>query len=1016
VILGDPGYGKTWLLRFEAHLLARTGSQRLREVQIGLDGLVVPVFLRLADVNKTTTAIEETVLDLVGQGHSAAFRDWLGKKLKTENCVLLLDAWDGVPVEVPRDGQPIEYKEHYRQRLGQRLQAFARDFRRPRLLLTTRDEGYIGPPIAGLQELVLLASDPPAVEAFVRVWFGTGSPAAEQVLGMFRDNHAVGGLARIPLMLTLMCRGVQAGTFRFPVVRRGDLYESCLRGLLRDWREEKEERVISDTDVDALLEVVGGVAFLLFFDDHEQFPESVLGEKLTGCLEVSSKALLPGGEAAAHLARFRRDGILIKAGLHRDADLLFLHRTFHEYLTARHLARQVNQTGWEGAAIGDQSSTKGKTLRGLVDRKAWLPSWQEVIILLAGQLDDPEPLLHSLATGKDDLFRHRLVLAVRCLPETSVKVRVRLTTVIDQITTAAFQFWWRQQRHGTTRFTRWFGSVPGILGQLNGRVKDTPLLELLEKRLRHWREDIRQTATRMVGDVGVAALTPGIRERLEELVFEGTSESKRFTAKRSMNRHAVLALVLSLMALAAVILYRAGVLDLQVVQAVVLVAVGGNYALYLLDRPNRRTVRKQGFEADVPAAESLGKLSSAGLPVALFDHLMAALRENDEMLPVASAFLDSVDRTAVSPEIVGRLADGLRSGNYFDLYKALHAVYWLGSAAAGPEVLQELARLLRVRRDHIHEHTVMVVSRLGTNAATPEILGGLLELVSDHSRVAENASWVFEELGIVAATRVGDGGLLDLFRVANVSMRSMALPVVAVQDSSTAIPQIRDQLAMLLSDPRDAIRAATARGLGKLGGGFGTPQIVDSLAGLLQDANHRVARAATEALIELDLMEQRPEVLDDLLRQLRDTPKHVAHVAGYFLNTSLPAAILDRLAELMSHPARDVREAAAQAAGKLGTRTATPGIRNGLATLLRDKDHRTRATAGSALLRISDVVLEPDNLARLIKLARKWSIRPALDDPSEEICALLMAAGKRFFQRSWGGWQVCDLDELANGE
>ncbi len=41
-----------------------------------------------------------------------------------------------------------------------------------------------------------------------------------------------------------------------------------------------------------------------------------------------------------------------------------------------------------------------------------------MIILLAGNVDDPVPLLEVLADdAKDDLFRHRLALAALCLPE-----------------------------------------------------------------------------------------------------------------------------------------------------------------------------------------------------------------------------------------------------------------------------------------------------------------------------------------------------------------------------------------------------------------------------------------------------------------------------------------------------------------------------------------------------------------------------------------------------------------------
>jgi len=50
-------------------------------------------------------------------------------------------------------------------------------------------------------------------------------------------------------------------------------------------------------------------------------------------------------------------------------------------------------------------------VRELVDKKARDPHWQEVIVLLAGQLQDPEPLLKLLADEtRDDPLYHRLAL------------------------------------------------------------------------------------------------------------------------------------------------------------------------------------------------------------------------------------------------------------------------------------------------------------------------------------------------------------------------------------------------------------------------------------------------------------------------------------------------------------------------------------------------------------------------------------------------------------------------------
>ncbi len=95
-------------------------------------------------------------------------------------------------------------------------------------------------------------------------------------------------------------------------------------------------------------------------------------------------------------------------GAVEDAPFLFLHLTFQEFLTARYLAHRINDDGWDEATV----PLDGKhyvPAKLLLDRKAWLPSWQEVVVLAAGQLKDALPLLETLADPEtDDIFRHRL--------------------------------------------------------------------------------------------------------------------------------------------------------------------------------------------------------------------------------------------------------------------------------------------------------------------------------------------------------------------------------------------------------------------------------------------------------------------------------------------------------------------------------------------------------------------------------------------------------------------------------
>jgi hypothetical protein len=111
-----------------------------------------------------------------------------------------------------------------------------------------------------------------------------------------------------------------------------------------------------------------------------------------------------------------------------------------------------------------------------VNRNAWLPEWHEVLILLAGTLKEPAPLLELLADElcsdkqQDDVFRHRLALAASGLPELSTANRQVYAARVDQITTAAFGTWWKHCGHGTDATVSHLARALPALGQVNGRV------------------------------------------------------------------------------------------------------------------------------------------------------------------------------------------------------------------------------------------------------------------------------------------------------------------------------------------------------------------------------------------------------------------------------------------------------------------------------------------------------------------------------------------------------------------
>lgn len=550
IILGDPGFGKSWLLRYEARRLANDAAQQLREQTVILNELTLPIFASLPVVNQSNTPLEDALVELaskeIPEGGSDAFRHFVREKLKSNRCVILLDAWDEVPVELPKNGQPIRYEPSYRQRLGERLKTFAHQFPQARLLLTSRIVGYDSTHLSvpDLQELELLAFDSSQTDSFVSAWFGDDTQAANQCLAMLRQNPQVRGLARIPLMLTLLCRTYfesQEKQSDF-LTHRVEIYDCCLRGLLRDWKREKERREISDADVEAVLELLHIVSYTLFVEGYEQFSESKLRKQIIKWrVGLKYKHELSDDDPTSIINKLKRDGVLITAGEHRNAPLLFLHRTFHEYLTACMLAGTVNdqKKGWH-AEVALQG--RNVTIHQLVDRKAWDLRWQEVIVLLAGKLDDPSPLLEMLSRPEptptnphgDDIFRHRLGLAALCLPEINSECRTQLAELVDEITTTAFSLWYHNHRMQTGIATpaALSRALPALV-QVNGQKDGLPLLEWICQNLSSEDEEEQITAVGALISLGDEAATPGVLGRLARLL-QGPVNSEWMYALRAV--------------------------------------------------------------------------------------------------------------------------------------------------------------------------------------------------------------------------------------------------------------------------------------------------------------------------------------------------------------------------------------------------------------------------------------------------------------------------------------------------
>ncbi len=241
VILGDPGSGKSTVLKFLA-LITATGQGS----KLGLDGYL-PLLLPMAAYSEALS--EDSSLSLYGfakrffakRMDMNGLENLLRKKLTQGRVLIMLDGLD----EVKETG--------LRSVVVNRVQSFVCQYidRGNRVIMTSRIIGYreVRPPeVKKLRECTLLDFEIDEIQEFIRRWAVTierqacdeqniSRYRAESEVGELREvieqNQAIRKLAANPLLLTMLVVQKRQGVSlpRHRVL----LYKQYVDSLLNDW-------------------------------------------------------------------------------------------------------------------------------------------------------------------------------------------------------------------------------------------------------------------------------------------------------------------------------------------------------------------------------------------------------------------------------------------------------------------------------------------------------------------------------------------------------------------------------------------------------------------------------------------------------------------------------------------------------------------------------------------------------------------------------------------------------------
>ena len=878
VILGDPGFGKSWLLRHEAWLLASACEKK-----IATDGsdelpddLTIPIRLRLPDLARSKqSSLPLRIKKQLALQMSVTLQTYIMQCVESGRATLLLDSWD--EVRQPRES------------LRKSIASFVMTSQ-CRILLTSRGAGYdpSHSPLPDKPELQIVAFARPQVEAFVEAWFAPQPGAARKFLSALSRQSSIAGLGRIPLLLSLLCRIFQSTKSELPL-RRVEVYQLCLMGLLFDWKQRDKSEQTNGHDrseIELQIENLARAAGKLFEQKLDQFTNV----EFAAAAGFSLKTEAEREQAHAFVQHRKEDGILIAVstlsseltGFDRSPTVQFLHRTFFEYLTAYDVAQRVKSDGWE-------------SMQRLLTSHLFDPQWQEVIVLVAGELDDPTPLLSYLAEeNQDDLFRPKLALAARCLPEISVeswKAFPSLRQLGDQITTTAMDFWRNlAAREIESAAPDVEGSLPA-LATANRNWGSSPVLTRITADLDS--NDAGQLAVllRYLQQAGSAAGTVGICRQLGRLFLkQGSSLREAALALRALEPDTK---------------------SLNVALQILLDIVDGNEA-----EVRDNAIRAIGALGPMAAKPKVVQALRAALqrdtaPTYVAAHALSELR-------AAAAYTDIRDvfTTAVKVDIRGPV-----------LTQALMS---LTPASDKDSILKMLAEQLTSGDILLDENAARVLSFMRTWANTDYIRQALLNYI------------------VTAIAKHDTYGNMALWN---------AITALGKLETRASDDAVVNTLLELLQQADPQLRSRAAEALGHQGPRAARKDVVQALLDELQ-ANHPTSSSnAAEALARLRPSEDTKLVVNalvDFVRRLENQSLFVLRDAIEALGTYGPEAakepeVVKVLLDHLEHYAGPVREMAAWALGELGTTSATEVVKSALLKELSDAELYPRKAAANSL-------------------------------------------------------------------
>ncbi len=402
VILGDPGAGKTTLVRHLASELAREAGRTW-----------VPVFESLPRMLSEREWLFDRIARRLRRAGYAA--DGLPAVLEREanegRLLLLLDGLDEVPSDDREEVESI-------------LRAISTRWPRTPIVVTSRQIGYRKPG-GEFRELELLSLDESGRREFLARWFGRQTGLADEeraaeALAVLREDSNLWDVSGNPLYLTLLALLLEQGTP--PQRNRARLYDQIFE-LLLGGKHKATPHPIEHP------QLARNVLRLLSYKMTEESCDSEGRDAIETRLYQRGADLLR--ESLERVPRWRQsmrlllDDIAERTGIlgphdGPGSDWRFWHRTFREALAAEELEGQWKRGGAEAILNHAKQIAGAESL------------WAEPYALLTGRIQQPDQLVTALVRESPALGLRALATAQGLQEATIIEVLDLATERADE--------------------------------------------------------------------------------------------------------------------------------------------------------------------------------------------------------------------------------------------------------------------------------------------------------------------------------------------------------------------------------------------------------------------------------------------------------------------------------------------------------------------------------------------------------------------------------------------------------